>query len=265
MLPAVPGLLANEVDRRVEPFCLPTNLVALTIVERATEHRETDDVGVAGRMGESPFAVDTNEEGHVVLAGSEGTDTPEAVVRSVVGHGLSFEQPEEDLDGLREPSLADRRRVECPADGLILGEAVPGSDPDLKTAPAQMVEAGELLGEVHRMVEVVVQDKGRDADSARAVGNRHQRSERRPAVSDVIPGVHDVEAGLLRRPGLHTQIVGGTLRNLETKAKRPHEKRLRGGISRALVAGSGAPAERDSSEVVPDQLVSSRVQRGSGA
>ena len=53
LLPAVSGLLADVVDGRVEPFRLPANLVALTVLEGATEHRETDDVGIAGRVGKS--------------------------------------------------------------------------------------------------------------------------------------------------------------------------------------------------------------------
>lgn len=60
-LGAVSGLFADVVDRRIEPVCLPADLVALTIGEGATEHCHADDVGVVGRMSEGPLAVDTNE------------------------------------------------------------------------------------------------------------------------------------------------------------------------------------------------------------
>ena len=93
----------------VEPVCLPADFVALTVGKGASEHREADDVGVAGGMGERPLAIDPHEQGYVILAGSEGTDVLEAVVLTVMGHGLAIEKAAEDLDGLGEPGLADRR------------------------------------------------------------------------------------------------------------------------------------------------------------
>jgi hypothetical protein len=42
----------------------------------------------------------------VVLSGSKGADGVEAVMLSVIGHGLAIEEPAEDLDRLGEPGLA---------------------------------------------------------------------------------------------------------------------------------------------------------------
>lgn len=65
---ALPSLLADVVDSAVESAWFPACLVALTVFEGATEHCESDDVGMAGRMSKRPLAVYTDEQGHVVLA-----------------------------------------------------------------------------------------------------------------------------------------------------------------------------------------------------
>ncbi len=67
LAPALPSLLADVVDRGVESLWLPAGLMALTVFESATEHRESDDVGMAGRMSERPFAVYADQEGNLVL------------------------------------------------------------------------------------------------------------------------------------------------------------------------------------------------------
>ena len=60
--PAFPGLLSDVVDRSVESLSLPAGLVTLTVFERAPEHCETDDVGMAGRMSKSRLAVHADEQ-----------------------------------------------------------------------------------------------------------------------------------------------------------------------------------------------------------
>ena len=65
---------------------------------------------------------------------------------AVVGHRLAIEQSAEDLSGLGEAGLADRWWVKWLADGGVLGERVPCSDPDFEAASAQMVQAGQFLG-----------------------------------------------------------------------------------------------------------------------
>ena len=88
------------------------------------------------------------------------------------------------------------------ADGLILGEGVSRSDPNFEATPAQMVQAGQLLGQMDRVVKVIVQNQGADAESRRTVGDSHQRCQGRPSINDVIPRVHYVKASFLRRSGL---------------------------------------------------------------
>ena len=97
---------------------------------------------------------------------------------SVVGHGLAIEETTEDLDRLGEPGLADYGWVEVLADGLILGEGVSRSDPNFKATPAQMVQAGQLLGQMDRVVKIIVQNERADAESRRTVGDSHQGCQR---------------------------------------------------------------------------------------
>jgi hypothetical protein len=85
----------------------PADLVTLPVFEGATEHRETDDVGMAGHMSKSSLAVDADEQRYMALARAEGPHIVEAVMLSVVGHVLAIEEPTEDLDRLGEPGLAD--------------------------------------------------------------------------------------------------------------------------------------------------------------
>ena len=148
---------------------------------------------------------------------------------SGVRHGFAIEEPTEDLDRLGEPGLADRWWIEVLADGLVLAEGVARSDPNFEATPAQMVQAGELLGQMDRVVKVIVQHKRADAESRRAFGDSHQRYERRPPINHVIPGVHHVETGFLSGLGMRPQIICGALRYLEAKAKWTHEERLRAG------------------------------------
>jgi hypothetical protein len=77
-------------------------------------------------------------------------------VLSVVGHALAIEEPTEDLDRLGESNLANRGWIEGLANGLVLGEGVPCSDSNFETTPAQIVQAGQLLGQMDRVVKVVV-------------------------------------------------------------------------------------------------------------
>ena len=63
------------------------------------------------------------------------------------------------------------------ADGLILGEGVPRTDPDFEAAPTEMVQARQLLGQMDWVVKVVVKDEGADAEVRRAVGDGHQRCQ----------------------------------------------------------------------------------------
>ena len=101
------SLLADVVDSVVESPWFPAGFVTLTVFEGATEHCESDDVGMAGRMSESPLAVHTDEQWYSVLAGAKGAHTVEVVVLTVVGDGLAIEEPTQNLDRLGEPGLTN--------------------------------------------------------------------------------------------------------------------------------------------------------------
>jgi len=144
-------------------------------------------------------------------------------VLPVVRHGLTIEKPTEDLDRLGEPGLANRGWIEALANGFVLGEGMPCSDPYFEATSAQMVQAGQLLGQMDRMVKVIVQNERADAESRRAIGDSHQGRQGRPSIDDVIPRVHYVKASFLSRSGLRAQLVCRALSYLEAKAKRPHD------------------------------------------
>ncbi len=121
---------------------------------------------------------------------------------AVVGHRLAIEQPTEDLGGFGEAGLADRWRVKSLTDGGVLGERVTCSYSDFEPASTEMVQAGQFLGKMDRVVEVIVQHKGAEADAGRTVGDRHERRQRRPPINDVIPSMNHVESGGLGGLGL---------------------------------------------------------------
>ena len=60
------------------------------------------------------------------------------------------------------------------ADAFVFGEGVPRSNPDFKATPAEMVQAGQFLGQMDRMMKVIVQNERADAQSRRTVGHGHQ-------------------------------------------------------------------------------------------
>jgi len=99
-------------------------------------------------------------------------------VLSVVRHGFAIEEPTEDLDRLGEPGLANCGWIEGLANGLVLGEGMSCSDPYFEATPAQMVEARQLLGQMDRVVKVIVQNERADAQSRRAIGDSHQGCQR---------------------------------------------------------------------------------------
>ena len=88
------------------------------------------------------------------------------------------------------------------ANGLVLGEGMSCSDPNFEATSAQMVQAGQLLGQMDWVVKVIVQNERADAESRRTIGDSHQRCQGRPSVNDVIPRVHYVKASLLGGLGL---------------------------------------------------------------
>jgi len=106
------------------------------------------------------------------------------------------------LDGLGETSLSHRRRVEAQPDGGILGERVPSAKTDLQAPLAEMIDAGQFLGEQDGMVEVVIEDQGTDSDSGRRLSDGHEWRQGRPPIGNVIPSVEDVEPGILGSTGL---------------------------------------------------------------
>ena len=65
-----------------------------------------------------------------------------------------------------------------------------------------MVQAGQFLGQMDRVVEVIVQNERAEADAGRTVGDSHKRRQGGPPINDVIPSVDHVESSILSGPGL---------------------------------------------------------------
>ncbi len=177
LLPTATSLLTDVVDGGIEPLGLPAHLVALTIVERAPKHRQSDDVGMKGRVSEGVTTIDADEQRNVVLERAQRPDSLELIVLPVMGDLLPTEESAENLDGLGEASLADCWRLERLSDCLVFGEGVPCSNADFETATTQVVQAGQLSRQMDRVVKIIVEHKRADAQVRRAPGDRHQRCQ----------------------------------------------------------------------------------------
>ena len=110
----------------------------------------------------------------MLLQGRHGRGAVEAVVAPVKRDAIAVEQGAQDLHRLAQARLAYCRRVERPAHGGVLREAVPGSEAHLQSAAAQVVERRQLLGQGHGMVKVVVEHQCAQADELRAQGGRSE-------------------------------------------------------------------------------------------
>ena len=170
----------------------------------------------------SPLAIDGHQNGHPLLPGAQGAHPIELVVRTAKGHLLAIEQLAHDLDGLGKTRLAHGGWIERLADGGVLGEGVAGADADLEPPASELVNAGQLARQMHRVVEVVVQHQRADPEPGRAIGGGQQGCEWGPAVHNVVPGVEDIEASGLGAPRQIAQLIGRDLSDLETESKRTH-------------------------------------------
>ena len=227
------GLVPDVGNRAIEAFGLPPDLVALAVLERPAQHgpdqqadaEGCDDVGMAGGVGQRGPAVDPNENRKPFLDRSHRAHALHLVVLARVGHLLPIEQKTQDLDGLGQASLPHRRRIEPSTDRGVLGERVPSPDAQFHAATAQVVDRRDLAGQVHRMVEVVVEHQGAYPEPLSGRGDREQRSERPPAVVHVVCGVENIEPSSLRlqrrRPQLPSRRDRG--RNLKPEPKPPHQ------------------------------------------
>jgi hypothetical protein len=203
-----------------------TATCALAVFEGAAQHGQTDDVRMPRGVGKGGLTVHPNQDGHVVLEAPRRPHAFQSVMGAVEGDLLAVKEPVENLDRLSQAGLAGPWRVEGRADGGVLGEGMPGADTHLEAPPREVVDACELLGQMHRVVKIVVQHKGTHPDTGGGLGHSHQGRQRRPAVYDMVPGVEDVEAGLLSVASLRPQLGRGALPHLESKAEGSHPKRL---------------------------------------
>ena len=96
---------------------------------------------------------------------------------SVIGDGLAVQKTPDDLDRLRQSRLANRWRIESLADCRIFGEGVSGTETDLQSTAAQVVEARQLSSQMDRIVKVVVEYKRAHPELRGAVGYRHEWHE----------------------------------------------------------------------------------------
>jgi hypothetical protein len=131
----------------------------------------------------------------------------------------------QDLDRLGQPGLAHRRRVERDAGRLVLGEPVAGPDAELDPPAGDPVERRQLAGQVHRVVEVVVEHQRAHPQPLGRLGGGLEDGQRRPlAGHHVVPHAEDVEAGGLGVAREAAQLAGRrhTRRQLEPESERCH-------------------------------------------
>ncbi len=141
---------------------------------------------------------------------------------TVEGHGLARQERGDDFGGLGQALLAHCRRVENHPHGRVLGEAVPGAETDLEPAATQAVEGGQLLGQGHRMVQVVVEHQRAESDARGRDRGGGQRDERRALAPDVVTHLEDVEAGVLGRLGRAHHFERVVAVRLKAEAKATH-------------------------------------------
>jgi hypothetical protein len=120
--------VVDERDTLVNRSNTPVGLMAMTVRERATEARHTDDVGVLGREAQELPAVPANQERDTILyrTRSEREGVVAVDVVALKGDDFTREQPTEDLDDLAEPTDPRNRRWEVaalhrPLDGSVTG------------------------------------------------------------------------------------------------------------------------------------------------
>ena len=118
-------------------------------------------------------------------------------MRPLAGNRLAIEQLAKDLHGFGQPGLSHRWWIKRPTNGRVFGEGVSSTNANLESTPTEVVQAGELSRQMHRMVKVVVQDQWADSELGRTVGRSHQRRQGRPSIDDVIARVQDIESHLL--------------------------------------------------------------------
>ena len=105
--------------------------------------------------------------------------------------------------------------------------------PTIEPTPRQHVDGGQLLGEHHRVLEVVVEHEGTDLELGGGVGRRHQRRHRPQLVAEVVGHEERVVAQVLRLPG--EVGPGGTGRRvgqLDAEAERTMGRRTGHGRAR---------------------------------
>ena len=112
----------------------------------------------------------------------------------------------------------------------------PAPRPTSTPPAAQLVERRHLLGQRHRVVQVVVEHQGAETDPLRGDRRRGEADEGGRLGPDVVADLEDVEAGVLRGTRAAADDVRGAV-DVDWKPKRKGRtgRRYRGG--RAVTVG----------------------------
>ena len=131
------------------------------------------------------------------------------------------------------------------AHGGVLGEAVPRPETHLQPPVAQLVERRHLLGQRHRVMQVVVEDQRAETDPLRGDRCRGEADQRGRLGPDVVADLEDVEAGILGGARRADDLLRRRRGGLEPEAEGPHpaddtERRRGHGRSAGLAIAGGA-------------------------
>ena len=140
---------------------------------------ELEDVGVTSGNADKPAAMTTDQERHVRLyrPDAQVVDRHD-VVRAAERRLAIIEQRPQHLHRLVEPADPFGWRAQQQPDRVVLGLHVSGAQPEHQPAATQTIDGRSRSGQHRRVVELVVQDQGSDANRGGGFGGDDQRHER---------------------------------------------------------------------------------------
>ena len=241
LLEALAGRLAHPVD-----------LLARALERHRSRIRPRGSAGFVararrsaprGRQGQGPATAAADEERRVRPLGRLrlGVVIGDRVVLAGEAERPVGEAPLQDGDRLGQPCLADRGRVECHADRLVLGPVPARADRHVQPPLGEDVEARQLLRQHRGVPQVVVQHEGRDPEPIRDGRDRRHRRDRRQLLDEVIGDDERVDADRLRPTSRLGQLANrGDLACVGEEAEGSRHSRATGRPRRT----PRAPAER---------------------
>jgi hypothetical protein len=165
---------------------------------------ELEYVGMPAGYTDYPAAMSADQEGQVVLDGSDAQVADgEVVVVFLQAHRPGVEQGSQRHDAALQASDAGSGIPKRNTDGFVLGPGVAGTDPQHSPTGGHAVHGGHGSGQQGWVVEFVVDDQGADPKATGGFG-RHYQGDEGVFRAEVVVGVQLLVAQILglasRRP-----------------------------------------------------------------